>query len=464
MSVVCQLRQASDCGRSSIGEDNESRPRPCQRRPRYGAPNRLGSWNPRTIREPRILLDRVRQMRSLSLRRAAPPTQRFVLVVVSSLNILDQIFASAVAPILPYYADRLHLSKASYAVGILVSAFPAGVFVGWLGRKRTILFGLTLLGLSSIGFGFATNVIELDLTRGAQGCSASLMWAGGMTWLVDITATDRRGTVIGAMAGLVAGFGLLGPVVGALASVIGTRVVFGTIAAVAAVESIVVIRTEIIEAKTTTIRAFANLAMAVSDLQLLAAWWLIVLRYLYYGVISVLVPLQMHALGASPAAIAASFLVASATATIVIPLVGRGADRHWTVALLYGGLLSSAAVVLGLRFAGAIWVIAASVIGAEVCTSVFSIAAHAFVSTRAQVRAIPQGVAFAMISFAFAVGSITGSAGGGSLAQLTTDGVPYLCLVVLLLAGLLCPRALSRATQLPSPSRRDQLWTGDRSR
>src|SRR4029453_2415796 len=83
-------------------------------------------------------------------------------------GLVDTMFFSAGAPLLPHYSPDLDLSKTG--AGILTAASPAGTFAGalpsgWLatrwGVKPTLLLGLAMLGLASLGFAFASHVVVL---------------------------------------------------------------------------------------------------------------------------------------------------------------------------------------------------------------------------------------------------------------------------------------------------------------
>src|SRR3954465_10766309 len=142
--------------------------------------------------------------------------------LVAAVVRVDTMFFAAVAPLLPHYTDELDLSKT--AAGVLTAAYPAGTFVGalpsgWLairwGVKATLLLGLSMLGLASLGFAFAHHIVLLDATRFIQGVGGACMWAAGMAWLVSASPPDRRGEMIGAaLSAAIVGV-LLGPVLAA---------------------------------------------------------------------------------------------------------------------------------------------------------------------------------------------------------------------------------------------------------
>src|SRR3954454_16943845 len=92
--------------------------------------------------------------------------------LVAAVVLVDTMFFAAVAPLLPHYADELDLSKTG--AGVLTAAYPAGTLVaalpaGWLairwGVKPTLMLGLAMLGLSSLAFAFAGDIVLLDIAR-----------------------------------------------------------------------------------------------------------------------------------------------------------------------------------------------------------------------------------------------------------------------------------------------------------
>ena len=129
---------------------------------------------------------------------------RRLFLLVAAVVLVDTMFFAAVAPLLPYYSAEFDLSKT--AAGVLTAAYPVGTFVGalpggWLaarwGVKPALLTGLALLGVTSLAFAFAGNIVLLDMARFVQGVGGAFMWAAGMTWLVSAAPVDRRGEMIG---------------------------------------------------------------------------------------------------------------------------------------------------------------------------------------------------------------------------------------------------------------------------
>src|SRR4051812_50086421 len=112
---------------------------------------------------------------------------RRLFLLVSAVVLVDTMFFAAVAPLLPHYAHELGLSKTG--AGVLAAAYPAGTFAGglpggWLaarwGVKPTVLTGLALMVISSIGFAFANSGLMLDIARFGPGIGGAPPGAGGV--------------------------------------------------------------------------------------------------------------------------------------------------------------------------------------------------------------------------------------------------------------------------------------------
>src|SRR5947208_9680904 len=102
--------------------------------------------------------------------------------------------------------------------------------VARFGVKPTVLTGLSLLALTTTGFGLANSVWTLDLARFVQGISSAFSWTGALAWLVAASPPGRRGSLIGQAFAFAIGGALLGPVLGGIASIAGTRSTFIAVA------------------------------------------------------------------------------------------------------------------------------------------------------------------------------------------------------------------------------------------
>ena len=369
----------------------------------------------------------------LERRRRLPPYRplvRRLLLLVSAIVLIDTMLYAALVPLLPGYAEEFGLGKdaagllvAAFAFGVLVGAVPSGVASARFGAKRTVLAGLVLMSAASLGFAFAADAWTLGLARLAQGLGSALSWAGGLTWLVSATPRERRGEVLGAAIGVAIFGALLGPVVGAAAAVLGTRPAFSGVALLAGLLVAWAARTA--EAPEEGERA-TSLLRALGEYAFLGSLWLMALPALLFGVLVVLVPLELASFGFGAVAIGAVFFASSAIEAAVSPLVGRVSDRRGRLLPLRVALVASGGAFLALAAAGSAPVLVALLVLAGVSSAAFYAPASALISDRAERVGLAQGVAFGVMNAAWALGNVVGPALGGTLAAATGDAVPYL--------------------------------------
>ena len=358
-----------------------------------------------------------------------------LLVFAATIVFVDTVFYSALTPLLPHYSDELGLSKSeagvlagSYAAGTLLGALPAGVLAARVGVRPTVLAGLALMGVSSVGFAFGTSVYVLDVARFLQGIGGAATWAGALGWLIGAAPPDRRGELIGtALAAGIAG-ALLGPVMGALADFAGPRPVFGSVGLIALAMSIWALRMPRAEAEPTNLRALrAGMRLPA----LYAGMWLVALAGGLLGTIGVLVPLRLDDVGAGTVFIAAVFLVAAGLEAVVSPLSGRIADRRGRLAPVLFGVTAAAVPVALLAFSESRWALAGLVLLAAPAIGTLWAPAAALLADVATEIGIPQALGFALVNLAWAAGMTLGSAGSARVAEASGDALVFLLLSTL---------------------------------
>lgn len=379
---------------------------------------------------------------------------RRLVLLLSAVIAVDTMFYTALAPLLPHFATRYGLGKggagvlaALYAAGVLAASVPGGMAASRLGPKKAVLLGIALTALASLAFGLATDRWMLGAARLAQGIGSAFSWAGALAWLVASAPPHRRGTVIGTTMGAAVFGALLGPVVGAIATVTGVRPTFIGV----------------------SVAGFALLAWVASrpgapahpqplsalrraDARLLGALWLLVLPAFLFGVLDVLAPLHLHAEGWGGVAIGGVFLVAAALETALNPLLGRFTDRHGRTLPIRLALLGSIAVSLALAAASAPAVVATLLMVASIVYGAFFTPAMALVSDSAERNGISLGLVFGVMNGAWAVGNVIGPAAGGALAESAGDALSYLLLAGVCLATLAVATTYSQPRLRPSSS------------
>jgi MFS family permease len=362
---------------------------------------------------------------------------RRLLLLVGAIVLVDTIFYAALTPLLPHYADDLGLSKsgagvlvAMYAIGALAGGIPAGLAASWLGVKPTVLAGLGGMVVTTALFGFAEDVWMLDAARFLQGFFSSCSWTAALAWLVADSPAESRGRLIGSAMGAALVGALLGPVVGAVASFAGTEVTFATLALLGLVLAAWA-------AKTPSLRepqrqSVALLARALGNPRVLAAIWFVTLPAVSFGVINVLAPLRLDALGATTAAIGATWLLSAALEATAAPVVGHVSDRRGRLPPLRAGLVATGVTLVGLTVLDSHWwLLAGAVVVTGFAVGGFWAPAMSLLSDEAERTGLDYAFGFALVNLAWAPAQIAGSAGGGALADATRDAVPYLTLTLL---------------------------------
>jgi MFS family permease len=373
---------------------------------------------------------------------------RRLFLLVAAVVLVDTMFFAAVAPLLPHYSETLDLSKTG--AGILTAAYPLGTFVGalpsgWLatrwGVKPTLLLGLCMLGLASLGFAFAGNVVVLDSARFIQGVGGACMWSAGMAWLMCASPADRRGELIGsALSAAIVGV-LLGPVLGGAATVLSPEAVFSFVALVAGGLAVWAWTMPGVEPEASAgVRAMLR---ALGRPAVLIGFWIFTIPALFSGVIEVLVPLRLDDLGVAGATIGLVFLLSAAVEAVVSPIAGRFSDRAGRMAPIRLGLTGAIVMAIVLPIPRTAVLVGLAVMLTFVALASFWAPGMAMLSDAAEDAGLEQALAFAISNLAWALGHMFGAGVGGAVADATTDAVPYAVLAVLCaatLAGLTASR------------------------
>jgi len=357
---------------------------------------------------------------------------RRLLLLASAIVFVDTVFYAAITPLLPRYVEEFDLSKTAagvlggaYAAGTFVGALPGGWLAGRLGVRPTVLTGLALMSVSSVAFAFAQSVAVLDAARFVQGIGGAFSWAGAMGWLIGAAPADRRGTLIGTAMGAAIVGALFGPVLGALAAWAGPEPVFSAVAVVGAGLAAWALRTPAAAPVRSRLR---DLLPAVRDRRIAGAMWIVTLPGLLFGAIGVLGPLRLDELGAGATIIAAAFLLAAALEAAVAPIVGRVSDRRGRLLPATVGVGAAGLVVALLPWPDATWLLFALIVLTSPAVGMLWAPAMALLADGAAEHRIEQGLAFALMNLAWAIGQTAGSAGSARLADAAGDEVPYLLL------------------------------------
>jgi MFS family permease len=360
---------------------------------------------------------------------------RRLLLLVCVVIFVETMLYSALVPLLPHYREEFGLSKfaagvlvGAYAAGALAAALPGGIAAARYGPRRAVLIGIALMGIASLGFGFADDAWTLGLARFAQGVGGSIAWAGGLTWLIAASPVNRRGEMLGTAIGSAIFGALLGPAVGALADHVGPREVFVGLAGLTVVLAVWTLRTP--PAAAVPPRPGA-LSRALREVEIRQALWLMSVPALVFGVVGVLVPLKLDNAGWSATAIAVAWIVSAAIEMVLAPLIGRVSDRKGRLLPLRIALLGAVGVLVGFALADRPAVVVPILIVSGITFGGFWAPAMALLSDAADRIGLAQGLAFGLMNVAWGAGNALGPVLGGALADAAGDALPFVVLAAL---------------------------------
>ncbi len=356
---------------------------------------------------------------------------RRLLLLVGGIVFVDTMFFAALTPLLPDYAEEFDLSKAgagllsaAYPLGALAGGIPGGIASARIGARPTAILGLVAIAVSTFVFATGDSIVVLDVSRFVQGFGSAFAWTAGLTWLVTETPSARRGQTIGsAMAAAIVG-ALFGPVLGGVASVAGQAVTFG--AAGLAALGLGVWAASTPAPPPEKPQPLRDLLGALRSRSIAVGIWFVVLPGIFFGSLSVLAPLRLEELGFGAVAIGTLWLCTAGLEAIVNPWVGRISDRIGRFTPMRRSVFAGAIVTALLPWPGEAYLLAALVVAGGIAFGSFWTPAMALLSDEAEQRGLEYAYVFALINLAWAPGQALGSSGGGALAYVTGDAVPYL--------------------------------------
>ncbi|MBM7644119.1 multidrug resistance protein [Scopulibacillus daqui] len=288
--------------------------------------------------------------------------QMLGLCIALSILFMDTMLYSLIIPLIPYLTKTLNASStmigflvSSYAIGLLIATPLFGPLSDRIGRKKPILFGLSVLIISTLLFSFAHTMPSLIIARFIQGVAAAANVTASLALIADLFPQKLRGTMMGiAVTGISIGLLLGAPIGGALFDAGGYMMPFLVIAGIAFSVLVIVLITLVepshYKEKTTSAIKFLRHPMVL---------FIILVVLLSEAAVSLLEPVlpvfltdQLHL---SPSTVGLLFGAMSLSYGLVSPLSGALSDRFHPFMIMIIGLLWSALTIPLMIVAKSLW-------------------------------------------------------------------------------------------------------------
>jgi predicted MFS family arabinose efflux permease len=362
--------------------------------------------------------------------------RRGVVLLLYIAILVSEMSWSAVAPLLPSFAERYSLSDSAAglilsvsSMAILLVSIPAGALVSRVGARRLTVVSAVTMTLGNVGVGLASNYGWLLVGRAVFGLGLGMLWVGSTSWL-HVAAGDQRAKAL-SMTSAVIGIGsLIGP---AFAGVVGEHLGLGAPFLALAVANLAVVLALFLESSGTAEASGAEepalrdmVRAAGGDHLIRGSVLLMLIGSLLWLTSYLLVPLRLDAAGWSASDIGVAFSVSSLIYAGVSWVVARRAERLATLgvaAAATGGLAVSLLVVVASASVGATvgFLMLAGIATAVMISLTFplGVAGSSHVSV-----ALVGG----LLNVAWAISGLLGPTLGGIAAEAVGDRLTFLLL------------------------------------
>lgn len=152
------------------------------------------------------------------------------LAVLMAVCFVDMLGLMLVAPLMPFYATRMHAPEwlvgpliSSFAVAQLASSPVWGKFSDRYGRRPAMLIGLGASAFAYVIFGFATSLWMLFASRIVQGLGGGTTGVA-QAYVADTMAPAERAKALGWISAATSAGVVFGPMIGSVARSFGTEV------------------------------------------------------------------------------------------------------------------------------------------------------------------------------------------------------------------------------------------------
>jgi multidrug resistance protein len=354
-----------------------------------------------------------------------PSPKAAVLGVVGLAFFTDNAAYSMLPPLLPEYARLLGLRQnhlgllfSSFAMAVLLTAFPLGAWADRRGRRGPFLAGLAGFGAATLLFAFAGSFPVLLLARVLQGVAAAATWVTGQAMIADHFPGNQRGRAMS--AGLAcANLGLfLGPgFAGWMARLWTIRAAFLAVAALAVVNALA--RLALLPADPPGRAAPGGLWALLRDAGIRRVAGVMAMAAGLEALLEAILPLHLaRALGMGSAAIGMAFTTAALASICTSPLAGLWTDRRGPAPPMRLGMALATLLVAGAaQVPGRAAVYAYMLVFGSAASLLMSPCGPAMAARVERKGAGDFGSVYSLLNVAFSLGMIIGPLLGSALTE-----------------------------------------------
>lgn len=376
--------------------------------------------------------------------------QKAVLIILLSNIFIAFLGIGLIIPVMPSLMNIMHLSGSTmgylvavFAVSQLIMSPFAGRWVDRYGRKKIIIIGLFLFGVSELIFGLGTNVAVFYLSRILGGISAAFIMPGVTAYVADITSVKERPKAMGYISAAISLGFIIGPGIGGFVAEYGIRYPFflaALIAFIACLSSIFILKEPLTKEQLAEVSADAGQTNFVSDLKkslnplyFIAFILVFVLAFGLSAYETVFSLFSDHKFGFTPKDIAMIITISSIFGVVVqVFMFGKMVD-----------ILGEKKLIQLCLIVGAIFAVASTLISSYMAVLAvtcfiflaFDLLRPALTTFLSKAGGKEQGFVAGMNSTYTSLGNIVGPAMGGILFDINIH-YPYLFAAVIIVIGL----------------------------
>lgn len=377
----------------------------------------------------------------MTARAPLPAAVRAVVLLCGAVVLVDTVFYAVLSPLLAGYAEQAALDRsgvgllvAAYPLGMAVGSVPAGMLASRRGPRLVLVTGALLTAATCVLFATATSGSALVGYRLLQGVGGAMSWTAALVWIASVAPHDRRGEVIGRLLALSVVGGMLGPVVGAAATVVGTLPVFAAIAVLCVSLAVVAARrpAPVLAESGGWDAAFALLA----DRRVRLGLWLTATAGIGFGVVNSSAPLSLGALGLGALGTSAVFLAMAGCGALASPWLGRLADRRGRAYVAAALLVVAGLALPVVGLTGSLLLLVPLLVVAATSLEGLYVPGGALIVDGSADAEVAGGEILALTNLVWATSMAVASVAAGVTASVVGAAAPYLAVAVAAVATL----------------------------